>query len=239
MLIGAGCGASPSSASPERVDSGEREATGVGAASDVDRDEFRRRFGFELPDYGELVSGLVIDRPKSNTTVAPGPLHVVLTPIDGFEPARVFVASRLGSALIEEPPWSAEIEVPRDAIGTFELSAIAFDAGWNMAATHPVTLRVEPAARLTGIRFFQEAYLFDFGPESQMRVIGGYDDGIERELTAPELGTRYESLHPEVATIDDNGVVRAVSAGVATVRATHAGHQATTRVYVQSVPSPG
>ncbi|MEE8460471.1 MAG: Ig-like domain-containing protein, partial [Phycisphaerales bacterium] len=197
--------------------------------------------GISLPDYGDVIAGLVITDPPPGTTVAPGDdLVVTVQATDGFVPVHVLMFSGLGTGLSDQPPFDLTLDVPLDAIGAAQVNVYAFDANWNMAVADPVAIRIEVPASLTGIDIDpQETFLFSFGPDSQLRVTGHYDDGIDRQITTAQLDTTYQSLNPGIATVDADGVVTAVSVGTAVVMATNGQHSATAEVVVVNLTCLG
>ncbi len=61
------------------------------------------------------------------------------------------------------------------------------------------------------------------GSEVQLQVFGHAVDGNVDDLTAAETGTTYRSSNTAVATVDPDGMVRAVASGAAIVMAQHDG----------------
>jgi hypothetical protein len=197
--------------------------------------------GITLPDYGDVIDGLVITDPLPGASVAPGDtLAVTVQATDGFVPVHELAYSPLGTAFSDKPPFDVSFEVPPEAIGASVVNAFAFDANWNMAVADPIAVQVEVAAVLTGIDIDpQEVFLFSFGPDYQLRVTGHYDDGIDREITDAALGTVYESLDPGIVTVDVDGIVTAVSVGTATVQAANGAQTATAPVEVVNLTCQG
>lgn len=194
-----------------------------------------------LPPYGDIVSGIVISDPLPGALVNPGEQRsVTVNPTDGFVPVHVIIGSIGDTVLIESAPFTSDIQIPVDAIGAISFSAIAFDSDWNIAIAQDVVVTADVAASLTGIAFDPDvAFLLAFAADYQLRVFGTFDDGVNRDVTAPQRGTEYASLNPEIATIDEAGLVTAVSVGVATVQATNGMHSDTAQVFVETVTCVG
>src|SRR5688572_18583716 len=51
----------------------------------------------------------------------------------------------------------------------------------------------------------------------QLTVRGTFDNGSTLDVTAPQLGTRYQSNSPSVISVDANGLVTALARGQAEV----------------------
>jgi len=77
-------------------------------------------------------------------------------------------------------------------------------------------------------------YLFAYAPAQAVRVVGSYDDGVERDLTPGVLGTTYETSDAQVATIDSDGVVTAHRLGSTVITAANGAHMAVANVIVVS-----
>jgi len=67
------------------------------------------------------------------------------------------------------------------------------------------------------------AALSQIGASVQLIVTGRYSDGSTRDLTAAGAGTTYTITNAAIATVSTDGLVQAVSSGVAIVQATHEG----------------
>jgi hypothetical protein len=76
--------------------------------------------------------------------------------------------------------------------------------------------------------------LTQIGATSQMRVIGTLIDGSTQDLTSGELWTSYRSSNPNILTVDANGLVTAISRGVAYITAVNEG--ATSVAQIDVVP---
>ncbi len=224
-----GCGSEPSSPSPQVADTIASERIRALVT------EVQGKSGFTPPVFGDLVSGIVITDPLAWALVTPGqPLSVTVEPIDGFVPMHVLLVSRFEAEFDDTAPFTMDLDIPVDVIGVLSLEALAFDAEWNMAVATEVVVQIDVSASLTGIAFFDDTAFIsiDLDPTYQAHVFGRYDDGVTRNLTSSELGTVYESIDPEIATVDAEGMVTGLSDGTATVRATNGPHTATTTVIV-------
>jgi hypothetical protein len=94
------------------------------------------------------------------------------------------------------------------------------------------------AARLASVEIVaRDPILFGVGTRRALAVLGHYDDGFARELTAA-LGTRYGTSSPAVATVGDDGVLLAAGAGITTVTAENSGVQDSITVTVNANAEP-
>jgi hypothetical protein len=65
-----------------------------------------------------------------------------------------------------------------------------------------------------------------------MKVIGNYSDGSQKDLTASATGTSYSSSNRGVATISSEGVVNPVSPGTTTVTARNSGFSDSSKITI-------
>ncbi len=52
-----------------------------------------------------------------------------------------------------------------------------------------------------------------FEERERLVVMGQFSDGVEREVSFPEAGTTYQTSNPEIALVNSDGMVTAVSPG--------------------------
>ncbi len=191
------------------------------------------------PDWNTRDDALAITSPAPGTTIPPGqPLTVTVEPLGDYVPTRVLVVCGQDAAVDEEAPFEVTLDIASEAIGTLTLQAYAFDANEVLAQAAPVDLSIVPNATLTALRVLPTIVtLYGYSPTQQLRVIGQFDDGVERDVTAAGLGTTYESSDTCRLTVDDDGLLNARHVGNATVQV--ANGSASRTVWVQIVGAPG
>ena len=176
-----------------------------------------------------------IGSPAPGAIVTPGStLPVTVEPLGGYVPVRVLVMSMADSDLDSNgTPFEMALEVPDDAIGDITLLAFSLDAGDVLVESNPVTVHVSVSADLTGLSVIpDEQFTFAYCPGQNLRVMGHYDDGVNREITSAALGTTYATDNPLAATVDSNGLITTYYVGSATITVTNGAHEATTEVHV-------
>lgn len=175
--------------------------------------------------------------PQPGTIVTPGStISVTVSPIGEYAPLRVAVMSNLDAAGDDAAPFEVMLTVPEDAIGEVHLLAVAIDADGNIAESDRVILTVDFSAALTRTSVTPDpVYLFSYSLAEGIRVMGTYDDGLDRDLTASGLGTTYTVSDPTIATVDSEGVITARRVGWTTLTATNDGYESTARVVVVTV----
>src|SRR5207249_2363504 len=72
------------------------------------------------------------------------------------------------------------------------------------------------------------------GQTTQLSVIGTLPDGTNTDLSIQALGTLYITSNPRIATVSYDGLVRAVSRGIAIVTARNEGATATLQINVNT-----
>lgn len=104
-------------------------------------------------------------------------------------------------------------------LGLQSLDAMSLDV---LVPGHLIELAVAP----------DESDLLEFGSALQLSVTGTFSDGMVLDLTDASEGTVYQSSDPAVATVDADGLVRAVGGGEVEIRAYNLGRSAAAQVHV-------
>lgn len=150
------------------------------------------------------------------------------------------------------PPFGGTIRVPRTAIGTYRLLAVAqLEEGQvdteKWAVFDEILIHVEPKAQLKDIDFENEKPLrfgraasarvydqIDFlGKTLALRVIGRFSDGTVRSIRRKDTGTTYLVDDETVVTINDNGLLRLVGNGTAMLTVKNRGREAVLEIQVK------
>lgn len=192
----------------------------------------------DIPNLQPANNGsLVIASPAPNTVVpAGGTLQLSLIPTGTFIPTSVFITSPIGTALGNAAPFTTTITVPANAVGQYVVQAFGIDDQFRVAFAADVTVQVSSTAVLQSLEMLNPYLPLTLPNEqSQVRVIGHYDTGITRDLTAAGTGTTYTSTDPLVVTVTTSGVVKPVTVGSARVYCGNAGLE--TFVEVAVAPS--
>jgi len=187
---------------------------------------------------GGSIGGLEITEPLAGTSISPGqPLRVSVQGTGSFEPARVLVSATHDTEVLTLAPFSAMMNIPADVTGDVVIAAFAFDAAGNFAAASEVIVHSESPASLVGITANpQVLYMFSFESSQNLSVVGHYDDGVDRDISASSKGTIYASSDSSIAEIDGSGLVARHGVGVVTITATNGTHETSALVVVVSVP---
>lgn len=155
------------------------------------------------------------------------------------------------------PPFGGVIKVPRQAIGDMRLLAVGDNEGGSLTAENwaifdEKLLHVEPKVDLQEIHFETESPL-RLGRAGMVRVyeqidalgkiivlpvVGRYADGVSRLIRFKSTGTTFDSSNETVVRMLDNGLMRLVGNGKATITARNHGKEATLDVHVETIDTP-
>lgn len=150
------------------------------------------------------------------------------------------------------PPYGGIIRVPRSAIGTYRLLAVAqLEAGQvdteKWAVFDEILIKIDPKAQLNAIDFESEkplrfgsaaaARVYDqvdfLGKTFALPIIGIFSDGTVRSIRMKDTGTTYTINDERVVTINENGLLRLVGNGSATLTAKNRDQEAQLEIQVK------
>lgn len=177
----------------------------------------------ELVPRSQLPQTIAITSPAAGASVTPGStVSVTVDTGGGDTPELVLIIGTGGSEVVETAPFTADIPISADAIGSTPLRAIAFYPNGGMAFADVVTLNVSVAAAVNSLAVINgDQVLRRPGSTRRLSVLATFADGIRRDITAAALGTKYtvSQLAPIIAVSDD-GLITALHPGNATVAVT-------------------
>jgi probable HAF family extracellular repeat protein len=179
-----------------------------------------------IPSVPQAVpESVAITQPAPGSSVAPGStLVVTVQGVGGFVPARVLVVSPFDAQTVEAAPFSVSLDIPDQAGGPFEISAFAFDAADNPAASPAVGLQADVPASLVSLTPVPVGLsLFALSPPTLAAVVGNYSDGVDRPLNGAAQGTTYSSSDSCIADADADGFVSGGRIGSAQVAISNSG----------------
>ncbi len=163
----------------------------------------------------------------------------------------------LVSTATSNPPFGGKIRVPRAAIGTYRLLAVAEQGGRqsqveSLAIFDEVLVHIEPKAKLLEIDFqtdkplrFGRAGLvrvydqLDFlGTTFELPVIGRFSDGTTRAIRSYTAGTTYKSANESVITVNEDGVLGLVGNGETVLTVKNRNQEATLEILIEVNDEP-
>lgn len=157
----------------------------------------------------------------------------------GEEPALLQQASPALSATASSvPAYGGPLTVPRDAIGTMRLLAVAEVSRGRLAGREEfdeILLQVEPRVELIGIEFeIEKPWRLDtIGRLLEVPVLGQFADGVTRRIGGGLAGSRYESSDARIIAIHPDGVVQVVGNGKAMLTVSNRGKSGVLEVIVK------
>ena len=119
-------------------------------------------------------------------------------------------------------PYRFRIRIPSRAVpGPYMLLAVGVTPDGTAVDSDPITVAVERPESPLKLESDLHTLIFDYASGSAALVVyGTFPDGAKVDLTRSTL-TKHASDRPEVATVDANGVVTAVSPGSARITVTN------------------
>jgi hypothetical protein len=138
---------------------------------------------------------------------------------------RIPGLGRLEGTNLNDFGYEAVLELPSAFVGPITLIPAITDANGQRIEGDAVTIAVQSVEAPDQIYFIQSDYMLDLdaGEKGQLRLIGAYADGSQRDLTSSATGTNYASTDPTVVVSNSEGLLTPTGAGVATVTAEHFG----------------
>jgi len=163
----------------------------------------------------------------------------------------------LASTAKNTPPFGGTISIPREAIGTYRLLAVAEQGGRQsqvelLAIFDEILLRVEPKAQLKDIEFqtdkplrlgragVSEVYgqIDALGKTVELPVVGVFSDGITRAIRYHAAGTTYQSGNEQIVTITEDGMLRLMGNGETVITVKNRDQEATLGIQVEVDETP-
>ncbi len=150
------------------------------------------------------------------------------------------------------PPFGGNILVPKEAIGTYRLLAVAEQGGRqsqhkSLAIFDEVLIHIEPNAELLdidfqtdkplrfgragGVRVYDQ--LDSLGKTFELPVMGEFSDGVTRAIRRHTAGTTYQSANEQIITVNQDGVLRLMGNGETVLTVKNRGHEATLDILVE------
>lgn len=180
------------------------------------------------------LTGLIFTSPADGSTVTPGQVVTVTIQPDAGVTLTDLMLNSLGDVQQRTgPPWEFALTIPASVVGPFALSAVGKDAAGQVYGA-AVSVNVVPASPLHTLGVAPaNLTIADAGLPYSLAVIGHYEDGTQRDLTAAATGTTYTSQAPTIATVDAAGQVTPQANGTTMITVTHGPVSALVPVVVQ------
>ncbi len=178
---------------------------------------------------------------------------------EGEDMLQEFVEERVAlvSTATNTPPFGGNILVPKEAIGTYRLLAVAEQGGRQsevalLAIFDEILLQIEPEARLEAIDFQTDKPLrlgrargprvYDnlefLGTTLELPVVGQFSDGVIRSIRHHTTGTTYHSANEHILTVTQDGVLQLIGNGETVLRVKNRNQEATLGILVEVNETP-
>ena len=166
--------------------------------------------------------GLVITSPTEGAIVTPGEIvTITVEPLPGKLVESVLLIGPDVAMTDNEAPFNFPLELPLEAVGNFEISAIGKNSDGdveNFFTSNQVSLQAQPNASLESITIVPQDIIFFSANESRnLTILGEYSDDVIRDITDPSTGIEYLSSNPTFVTVSSDGIVESVDLGISTI----------------------
>lgn len=150
------------------------------------------------------------------------------------------------------PPFGGTLTIPKEAIGTYRLLAVAEQGGRQsqvelLAIFDEILLHIEPKAQLVEIDFQTDKPLrlgraggsrvYDqidtLGKTLELPVMGIFSDGVTRAIRRHTAGTTYHSDNESIISVNPDGVLRLRGNGETVLKVKNRDREATLSILVE------
>ena len=174
---------------------------------------------------------------------------------DSISGMPVVAVAALSSGAEQTPPFGGVLRVPKEAVGRMRLLAVAEISRGRLGTRSvfdEVMVNAEPRAALQAIDFETDkplqlgragqssafGHVDSMGKIFELPVVGEFDDGTVRPLSAPSSGTSYQSSNEKVLKVLAEGMLQIVGNGKTILSVSNRGKQASLDVDVHVNDEP-
>lgn len=169
--------------------------------------------------------------------------------------SNVVAVAALVATVDSKPPYGGPLMVPKAAIGTVRLLAVAEISRGRLGTRtvfDEILLQVDPGAELTSIDFETDkplrlgragqaatyGQIDSLGKTFELPVVGSFSDGVERPISAPSTGSQYASSNDKAIKVLAEGLLQIAGNGKTVLTVTNRGKQASLDVSVEVNTEP-
>jgi hypothetical protein len=181
---------------------------------------------FCFPAAGQVTPTLVITSPSNETTIQPGSTVQVTVTTSNSSLVE-------GESILGTPPFASPIQSGADQqvfvlnvpvsipAGRYYITAIGKLKSGGSVQSAPVSLVLPTIGSFTSLHSNINNLLFDsIGDQFSLVVVATTS---ERNMTVNSQTLSFVSANPKVASVDQNGIVRAQGVGTTVVKITYGG----------------
>ena len=143
-------------------------------------------------------------------------MTITAVPVAGVNVQAVLFTISDGSgnsALVQQAPFTTTFTIANEFVGTLTYTAAARDNAGNVSISTG-TATVESPATLQSISVTPSPLTFSsIGATQQLTVLGNYSDGVQRDITSPDVGTTYSPNDTSIVDVSATGSATAQGAG--------------------------
>jgi hypothetical protein len=167
----------------------------------------------------------------------------------------VVAVAALVTTVDSKPPYGGPLMVPKAAIGTVRLLAVAEISRGRLGSRtvfDEILLQVDPGAELTSIDFETDkplrlgragqaatyGQIDSLGKTFELPVVGSFADGVERPISAPSTGSQYTSSNDKAIKVLSGGLLQIAGNGKTVLTVANRGKQASLDVSVEVNTEP-
>ncbi len=142
----------------------------------------------------------------------------ILVAVQAFSDVEKAIVTYPGGAVFLDSTLTAYVHTDKAYQGPFELMALALMADGTMGRSEPVTMTVGGPSVPNGIEVTPASVsLSGVGGLLELRVVGDYSDGVQRDIATSAFGTTYTGFNTGIVSVSQDGVLRGSGAGMTTV----------------------
>ncbi|MSR24287.1 MAG: hypothetical protein EXR96_04270 [Nitrospiraceae bacterium] len=167
----------------------------------------------------------------------------------------VVAVAALVATVDSKPPYGGPLMVPKAAIGTVRLLAVAEISRGRLGSRtvfDEILLQVDPGAELTSIDFETDkplrlgragqaatyGQIDSLGKTFELPVVGSFADGVERPINSPSTGSQYTSSNDKAIKVLSEGLLQIAGNGKTVLTVANRGKQASLDVSVEVNTEP-
>lgn len=195
-------------------------------------------FAADVPDRPD--PRIQITSPVAGSTFAPGDTVTVDVSVDSSIQPTYVAAGMYPTVLnfADKPPFRILLVVPDYFAGKTDISVMVLEGDDKEYLGPSIPILVRPAyppARLLAT----DMLMLDEGSARSIVVHGIFANDTQIALSSSVVGTTYTSSEPWIASVDAEGSVTGISAGITVVKTEYGGISAFTVVFVEGEdPAP-
>ncbi len=198
-------------------------------------DDITQALQNEMPDFAGVT--VRIANPGLFSVVISGDSFLVN--VEPYSDVSTVVVGYPGGAVFMDSTLTGYAHTDVAFNGPFELSALALMADGTMGRSESMTITVRPpsSVMLDGIEVDPSSVsLSGIGSVLELRVVGNYSGGVQRDVASAASGTVYSGFNPGIVTVSPDGALRGSGPGITTLTVQKSAFTQVVKVEVGDAP---